>query len=235
MDGKSIGNGIFKMSVYPASQPAYIDMVRNGTIEKLMNAGVIVRSAFCGPCFGAGDTPANQEFSIRHTTRNFPNREGSKPTEGQLSYVALMDARSIAATAINEGKLTAATEIDVTYTKPAYHFNKNIYNKRVFNGVGKTELDTELKFGPNIKDWPTIPSLTDDLLLKVISYITDPVTTTDELIPSGETSSYRSNPMRLAEFTLSRKDPTYVGKAKEVQKYEIERETARTQAPFRGN
>ncbi len=227
MDGKSIGNGIFKMSVYPASQPAYIDMVRNGTIEKLMNAGVIVRSAFCGPCFGAGDTPANQEFSIRHTTRNFPNREGSKPTEGQLSYVALMDARSIAATAINEGKLTAATEIDVTYTKPAYHFNKNIYNKRVFNGVGKTELDTELKFGPNIKDWPTIPSLTDDLLLKVISYITDPVTTTDELIPSGETSSYRSNPIRLAEFTLSRKDPTYVGKAKEVQKYEIERENGK--------
>lgn len=224
MEGKSIGNDTFKMSVYPASQPVYIDMVRNGTIEKLMNAGVIIRSAFCGPCFGAGDTPANQEFSIRHTTRNFPNREGSKPVEGQISYVALMDARSIAATAINEGKLTAATEIDVNYTKPKYYFNKSIYDKRVFNGVGKAEPDTELKLGPNIKDWPTIPSLTDHLLLKVVSYITDLVTTTDELIPSGETSSYRSNPIRLAEFTLGRKDPEYVGKAKEVQRYEMERE-----------
>lgn len=227
MDGKSIGNSTFKMSVYPASQPAYVEMVKNGTIEKLMNAGVIVRSAFCGPCFGAGDTPANQELSIRHTTRNFPNREGSKPTEGQLSYVALMDARSIAATAINKGKLTAATEIDVNYTKHKYFFNKSIYDKRVFNGFGKAEPDTELKFGPNIKDWPTIPCLTDDILLKVVSYITDPVTTTDELIPSGETSSYRSNPMRLAEFTLSRKDPAYVKKAKEVQRYEIERESGK--------
>ena len=175
-------------------------------------------------CFGAGDTPANQELSIRHATRNFPNREGSKPNEGQLSSVALMDARSIAATAINGGKLTAATEIDVDYTKPKYYFNKSIYEKRVFNGVGKADPSVELKFGPNIKDWPVIPALTDDLLLKVVTYITDPVTTTDELIPSGETSSYRSNPLRLAEFTLSRKDPAYVGKTKEVQKIEIERE-----------
>jgi len=224
MEGKSVGNGTFTMSVYPGSQPIYMQLVKNGSIEKLMSAGVIVRSAFCGPCFGAGDTPANQEFSIRHTTRNFPNREGSKPNEGQLSSVALMDARSIAATAINGGKLTAATEIDVAYTKPAYYFNKGIYEKRVFNGVGKADRDVELKFGPNIKDWPAIPGLTDDLLLKVVTYITDPVTTTDELIPSGETSSFRSNPLRLAEFTLSRKDPAYVGNTKEVQKFETERE-----------
>jgi len=189
-----------------------------------MSAGVIVREAFCGPCFGAGDTPANQELSIRHTTRNFPNREGSKPTEGQLSSVALMDARSIAATAINGGKLTAATEIDVNYTKPKYYFNKSIYENCVFNGVGKADHATELKFGPNIKDWPSIPSLTEDLLLKVVTYITDPVTTTDELIPSGEISSFRSNPLRLAEFTLGRKDPAYVGKAKEIQRHEIQRE-----------
>lgn len=224
MNGKSIGNGTFTMSVYPSSQPAYMELVKNGSIEKLMNAGVIVRSAFCGPCFGSGDTPANQEFSIRHTTRNFPNREGSKPNEGQLSSVALMDARSIAATAINGGKLTAATEIDVNYTKPAYYFNKSIYDKRVFDGMGKANPSAELKLGPNIKDWPIIPSLTDDLLLKVVTYITDPVTTTDELIPSGETSSFRSNPLRLAEFTLGRKDPAYVGKAKEVQRCEVERE-----------
>lgn len=224
VDGKSIGNDTFKMSVYPASMPVYMQLVKNGSIAKLLGAGVVVRSAFCGPCFGAGDTPANQEFSIRHTTRNFPNREGSKPTEGQLSYVALMDARSIAATAINGGKLTAATEIDVNYTKPKYYFDKSIYEKRVFDGVGKANPKEELKFGPNIKDWPVMPSLTEDLLLKVVSYITDPVTTTDELIPSGETSSYRSNPLRLAEFTLGRKDPAYVGKAKEVQKIEVERE-----------
>lgn len=224
MNGKSTGNGTFTMSVYPGSQPIYMELVKNGTIEKLMSAGVIVREAFCGPCFGAGDTPANQELSIRHTTRNFPNREGSKPTEGQLSSVALMDARSIAATAINGGKLTAATEIDVNYTKPKYYFNKSIYENRVFNGVGKADHATELKFGPNIKDWPSIPSLTEDLLLKVVTYITDPVTTTDELIPSGEISSFRSNPLRLAEFTLGRKDPAYVGKAKEIQRHEIQRE-----------
>lgn len=224
MNNKSIGNGNFKMSVYPGSQPIYMELVKNGSVEKLMGAGVIVRSAFCGPCFGAGDTPANQEFSIRHATRNFPNREGSKPTEGQISYVALMDARSIAATAINGGKLTAAAEIEADYTKPKYYFNKSIYDKRVYNGVGKANPNEELKFGPNIKDWPAIPSLTQDLLLKVVSYITDPVTTTDELIPSGETSSFRSNPLRLAEFTLGRKDPAYVGKAKEIQKYELARE-----------
>jgi aconitate hydratase len=224
MNGKSVGNGNFTMSVYPGSQPTYMELVKNGSIEKLMGAGVIIRSAFCGPCFGAGDTPANQEFSIRHATRNFPNREGSKPTEGQLSSVALMDARSIAATAINGGKLTAATEIDFDSTRPQYFFNKGVYDNRVYNGVGKEEPNAELKFGPNIKDWPSIPSLTEDLLLKVVTYITDPVTTTDELIPSGETSSYRSNPLRLAEFTLGRKDPAYIGKAKEIQGFEIERE-----------
>lgn len=224
VDGKSIGSGTFKMSVYPESQPTYMKLIKNGSIEKLMAAGIVVRSAFCGPCFGAGDTPANQEFSIRHTTRNFPNREGSKPNEGQFSSVALMDARSIAATAINGGKLTAATEIDVIYTKKAYYFNRGIYENRVFNGFDKAEPESELKFGPNIKDWPTMPRLTDDLLLKVVSYITDPVTTTDELIPSGETSSYRSNPLRLAEFTLSRKDPAYVGNSKQIQVYEVERE-----------
>lgn len=224
LNGKSIGNGSFTMSVYPASQPVYLELVKNGSVEKLMNAGVIIREAFCGPCFGAGDTPANQGLSVRHTTRNFPNREGSKPNEGQLSYVALMDARSIAATAANGGRLTAATEMDVTYTRPAYYFNRSIYDKRVFNGVGKADFNTELKFGPNIKDWPNIPELTDDLLLKVVTYISDPVTTTDELIPSGETSSFRSNPLRLAEFTLGRKDPDYVQKSKAVQKYEVERE-----------
>lgn len=224
LDGQSTGNSAFTMSVYPGSQPAYAELVKNGTVATLMDAGVIVREAFCGPCFGAGDTPANQEFSIRHTTRNFPNREGSKPNEGQISYVALMDARSIAATARNGGKLTAATELDVTYHTPVYTFNRSIYDKRVYNGVGKAQPEAELKFGPNIKDWPTIPSLTDALLLKVVSYITDPVTTTDELIPSGETSSFRSNPLRLAEFTLSRKDPAYVKKAKEVQQYELQRE-----------
>lgn len=227
MNGSSTGHGAFSMSVYPGSQPIYMELVRNGSVMKLMNAGVIVREAFCGPCFGAGDTPANQGFSIRHTTRNFPNREGSRPTDGQLSSVALMDARSIAATAINGGKLTAATEIDVEYTKPKYYFNSGIYDKRVLNNFGKANSAAELKFGPNIKDWPEIPSLTEDLLLKVVAYITDPVTTTDELIPSGETSAYRSNPLRLAEFTLGRKDPAYVGKTKEVQQHEFERENGR--------
>lgn len=223
--GKSVGNGTFTMSVYPGSQPINIELVKNGAIETFMNAGVIVREAFCGPCFGAGDTPANQEFSIRHATRNFPNREGSKPTDGQLSYVALMDARSIAATAINGGKLTAATELDVNYSRPAYHFNKSIYDFRVYNGVGKAEKESELLMGPNIKDWPAMPALTEDIILKVVTYITDPVTTTDELIPSGETSSYRSNPIRLAEFTLGRKDPEFVPKAKHVKGYEVKRES----------
>ena len=216
LDGQSIGNGAFTMSVYPGSQPAYLELVKNGAIQKIMGAGALVRECFCGPCFGAGDTPANQEFSIRHTTRNFPNREGSKPGEGQISYVALMDARSIAATAIKGGRLTAATDLDVDYSTPKYFFDGSIYEKRVFDGWGKADPAVELKFGPNIKDWPVIPSLTEHMLLRLVSFIDDPVTTTDELIPSGETSSYRSNPLRLAEFTLSRKDPAYVGEAKAV-------------------
>ena len=224
LDGQSCGNGTFKMSVYPGSMPAYLELVKNGEIAKLVQAGVVVRECFCGPCFGAGDTPANGEFSIRHTTRNFPNREGSKPGEGQMAGVALMDARSIAATARNGGRLTAATELDVDYHVPAYHFDAGIYEKRVYNGWGRSEPETELKFGPNIKDWPAMPELSEDLLLKVVSHITDPVTTTDELIPSGETSSYRSNPLRLAEFTLSRKDPAYVAHAKAVLALETARQ-----------
>lgn len=224
LENRSIGNGAFTMSVYPGSQPAYVELVKNGAVEKLMTAGALLRPAFCGPCFGAGDTPANGELSIRHTTRNFPNREGSRPGDGQLASVALMDARSIAATAINGGRLTPATELDVKYTTPKYYFDKSIYEKRVYDGAGKPEPESELMFGPNIKDWPEIPALTDALLLKVVSYITDPVTTTDELIPSGESSSYRSNPKRMAEFTLSRKDPAYLGKAKDVHAMEIKRE-----------
>ncbi|MBB6214149.1 aconitate hydratase [Anaerosolibacter carboniphilus] len=230
MSGYSTGNDTFSMSVYPSSQPTYINLVRNGAIEKLMNAGVIIRSAFCGPCFGAGDVPANKGLSIRHTTRNFPNREGSVPSNGQIASVALMDARSIAATAINGGRLTSATEIDVEYTKPAYQFSSEVYRKRVYNGFGKADRSIELSLGPNIADWPTFPALTEHLLLKVVSFLTDPVTTTDELIPSGETSSYRSNPLRLAEFTLSRKDPSYVGKAKVVYHYEKMRREANNPA-----
>ena len=222
--GKSCGNGEFKFSVYPDSMPTYLELVKNGTVADIVSAGGIFRECFCGPCFGAGDTPANGEFSIRHTTRNFPNREGSKPGEGQMSGVALMDARSIAATAINGGRLTAATDLDVTYTHPQYFFDGSVYEKRVYNGYGKAEPEHELRMGPNIKDWPEQPALSDDLLVKVVSYITDPVTTTDELIPSGETSSYRSNPLRLAEFALSRKDPAYVGNAKAVHAVEVARE-----------
>jgi len=222
--GKSCGNGTFTMSVYPGSMPAYIELMKNGYLTDIASAGAIIRECFCGPCFGAGDTPANGEFSIRHTTRNFPNREGSKPGEGQMAGVALMDARSIAATAINGGKLTAADELDIEYSTPKYFFDKSVYDKRVYNGYGKAEPEHELKMGPNIKDWPSQPELSEDLLLKVVSYITDPVTTTDELIPSGETSSFRSNPLRLAEFTLSRKDPAYVGKAKAVHAIEVARE-----------
>ena len=221
--GKSVGNDTFSLSVYPGSQPAYMELVKNGSIAKLMAAGAIVRSAFCGPCFGAGDTPANGEFSIRHTTRNFPNREGSKPGEGQLASVALMDAHSIAATAINGGRLTAATDIDMGFDVPKYYFDKAIYENRVYDGFGNAKPEEELVFGPNIKDWPDIPSLTENLLLRVTSLITDPVTTTDELIPSGETSSFRSNPLRLAEFTLSRKDPEYVDRAKAVNEVEVAR------------
>ncbi|MCI6332929.1 MAG: hydratase [Desulfovibrio piger] len=217
LDGRSTGCGEFSLSVYPASEPQAIALVRNGAAAKLMAAGAVIKNAFCGPCFGAGDTPAHGALSIRHSTRNFPNREGSKPGNGQISAVALMDARSIAATAANGGYLTAASEVcDSDYAAPEYHFDQGVYDKRVYNGWGHPEPDYALKFGPNIKDWPEQPALTDDLLVKIVSYITDPVTTTDELIPSGETSSFRSNPLRLAEFTLSRKDPAYVPNAKAV-------------------
>lgn len=218
--GKYIGADEFSLSVYPASQPIFMELVKNGSIADLMETGATVRTAFCGPCFGAGDVPSNRGLSIRHSTRNFPNREGSKVTNGQIASVALMDARSIAATAANQGYLTAATDIDVTFTKPKYFFDRAIYENRVYNGIGKADPSVEIKFGPNIVDWPEMFALTDDVLLKAVSMIHDPVTTTDELIPSGETSSYRSNPLGLAEFTLSRKDPAYVGKAKEVQKAE---------------
>lgn len=220
LKGKSIGSDEFTLSVYPASTPIYAELARNGRLADLMTTGTVVKTAFCGPCFGAGDTPANNAFSIRHSTRNFPNREGSKLQNGQIASVALMDARSIAATAANKGYLTAATDIDADFTKPKYYFDHTIYDNRVFNGVGKADPSVEIKFGPNIVDWPKMHALTDNVLLKVVSMIHDPVTTTDELIPSGETSSYRSNPLGLAEFTLSRKDPAYVGKAKEVQKVE---------------
>ena len=218
--GTSIGSDEFSLSVYPASQPVFMELVKNGRIADIIATGATVRTAFCGPCFGAGDVPVNNGLSIRHSTRNFPNREGSKITNGQIASVALMDARSIAATAANKGYLTAATDIDVNFTKPKYYFDKSIYENRVYDGVGKADPSVEIKFGPNIVDWPTMSALTDNLLLKVVSVIHDPVTTTDELIPSGETSSYRSNPLGLAEFTLSRKDPAYVGRAKEIQKAE---------------
>ena len=224
LDGQSIGDGRFSLSVYPASQPVYMELIRNGSIAKIMETGATVRTAFCGPCFGAGDVPANNAFSIRHSTRNFPNREGSKVNNGQIASVALMDARSIAATALNKGRLTAATDIDVNFTKPKYYFDSHIYEKRVYNGVGKADPSVEIQFGPNIKDWPSMVPLTDNILLKVVSEIHDPVTTTDELIPSGETSSFRSNPLGLAEFTLSRKDPEYVGRAKKVRAAEEARE-----------
>ena len=217
LNGQSIGADDFALSVYPSSQPVFMQLVENGSIFKLMNAGATVRSAFCGPCFGAGDVPSNEGLSIRHSTRNFPNREGSKPGNGQIASVALMDARSIAATAVNKGFLTSAENIDVDFTKPKYFFNKSVYDNRVYQGFGKADTSVELKLGPNITDWPEMVALPENLLVKVVSLITDPVTTTDELIPSGETSSYRSNPLGLAEFTLSRKDPAYVGRAKEVQ------------------
>ena len=216
--GTSIGADEFTLSVYPASTPIYMQLVKNGCVADLMETGAIVKTAFCGPCFGAGDTPSNNGFSIRHSPRNFPNREGSKLQNGQISSVALMDARSIAATAANKGYLTAATDLDVNYTKPKYFFDSTIYKNRVFDSHGVADPSVEIKFGPNIKDWPAMSPLPENLVLKVVSEIHDPVTTTDELIPSGETSSYRSNPLGLAEFTLSRKDPEYVGRAKEVQK-----------------
>ncbi|MCD8046594.1 MAG: hydratase [Clostridiales bacterium] len=220
LEGKSIGPDEFTLSVYPASMPIWMELVRNGAAAKIMETGAIMKTAFCGPCFGAGDTPGNNGFSIRHSTRNFPNREGSKLQSGQIASVALMDARSIAATAANKGYLTAATELDVEYKGQKYFFDKKIYENRVFDSKGVADPSVEIKFGPNIKDWPAMSALTDNLVLKVVSEIHDPVTTTDELIPSGETSSYRSNPLGLAEFTLSRKDPEYVGRAKEVQRAE---------------
>ena len=225
LKGKYIGADEFTLSVYPASTPIYMELAKNGRLADLIGTGAIVKTAFCGPCFGAGDTPANNAFSIRHSTRNFPNREGSKIQNGQISSVALMDARSIAATAVNKGYLTSATDLDVQYTSPKYFFDKTIYENRVYDGVGKADKDVEIKFGPNIKDWPEMISLTDNLLLKMASVINDPVTTTDELIPSGETSSFRSNPLGLAEFTLSRKDPEYVGRAKAIQAVERIRES----------
>ena len=223
LKGKNIGDGEFYLSVYPSSQPVYTDLDRKGLLADLMDAGAIIRSAFCGPCFGAGDTPANNALSIRHTTRNFPNREGSKPGNGQMSAVALMDARSIAATAANGGKLTSAETMDCWGDIPEYNYEDRAYKARVYNGYNKAELDSELRFGPNIKDWPEMEALSENILLKVSSKILDEVTTTDELIPSGETSSYRSNPLGLAEFTLSRRDPEYVGRAKAVQAMENER------------
>lgn len=218
--GKTIGADEFSLSIYPASQPVFMELVKNGRVADFMAAGATVRTAFCGPCFGAGDVPANKGLSIRHSTRNFPNREGSKVTSGQIASVALMDARSIAATAANKGYLTAADTFEGEFTNPRYFFDKSIYENRVYNGVGKADPSVPIKFGPNIKDWPKMSSLTENILLKVVSVIHDPVTTTDELIPSGETSSYRSNPLGLAEFTLSRRDPAYVGCAKEVKKLE---------------
>ena len=219
LKGNSIGSDDFTLSVYPASTPIYMELVKNGAVANLMASGAIVKTAFCGPCFGAGDTPSNNALSIRHSTRNFPNREGSKVQNGQISSVALMDARSIAATAANKGYLTAATSMmDVNFTKPKYYFDSTIYANRVFDSHGVADPSVEIRLGPNIKDWPEMSPLTENLLLKVVSEIHDPVTTTDELIPSGETSSYRSNPLGLAEFALSRKDPAYVGRAKEIQK-----------------
>ena len=217
LKGKNIGHDAFTLSVYPASTPIYMELAKNGVLAELIGTGAVVKTAFCGPCFGAGDTPANNAFSIRHTTRNFPNREGSKIQNGQISSVALMDARSIAATAANKGFLTSAEEFGGSYSEHKYYFDKSIYDNRVFDSKGVADPSVEIQFGPNIKDWPEMAALADNLILKVVSEIHDPVTTTDELIPSGETSSYRSNPHGLAEYTLSRKDPAYVGRAKEIQ------------------
>lgn len=223
LDGKGTGQDVFNLSVYPSSQAVMMDLVRKGAIEKLIASGATIRTAFCGPCFGAGDTPAHGQLAVRHTTRNFPNREGSKPGNGQLASVALMDARSIAATAANGGRITAADELGYEYECPEYVYDPIAYEQRVYQGFKKEDPDEELVCGPNIKDWSELPELNDHMLLKVCAYITDPVTTTDELIPSGETGSFRSNPMGLAEFTLSRRVPEYVGKAKVVMNYEKER------------
>jgi aconitate hydratase len=220
LQGHSTGTGAFSLSVYPGSQPVLLELAKNGALSSLMAAGAVIRSAFCGPCFGAGDVPANNGLSIRHTTRNFPNREGSKPEQGQIASVALMDARSIAATALNGGYLTPAGTLD--YRAP-YHYDDAPYRNRVYNGFGMPEQETSLHYGPNITDWPPMEALGEQLLVKIVAFITDPVTTTDEIIPSGETSSFRSNPLGLAEYTLSRKDPHYVGRAKAVHQAEIAR------------
>ncbi|MDO4325336.1 MAG: hydratase [bacterium] len=234
LEGKTCGNDVFNLSVYPSSQPVFMDLVKKGAVNELMAAGAIVRTAFCGPCFGAGDTPANDCLSIRHTTRNFPNREGSKPGAKQMAAVALMDARSIAATAANGGVLTPATDVADGYEVPAYAFDNSAYERRVYQGFGKADEKEALIYGPNIKDWPQMEALADNILLRVCSKILDPVTTTDELIPSGETSSYRSNPLGLAEFTLSRRDPAYVGRAKEVNLLEQERLSGKAVAELKG-
>ena len=223
LKGSYIGAEGFTLSVYPASMPVYMELIRNGKAADILETGAVMKTAFCGPCFGAGDTPANNAFSIRHSTRNFPNREGSKLQSGQIASVALMDARSIAATAANKGVLTAATDFDGEIGKYKYHFDSNIYANRVFDSKGVADESVEIQFGPNIKDWPKMGALPENLMLRVVAEIHDPVTTTDELIPSGETSSYRSNPLGLAEFTLSRKDPEYVGRAKDIQKAETAR------------
>ena len=216
LDGRSIGDSYFSLSAYPSSMPVNLALARNGALAKLLAAGALAKPAFCGPCFGAGDVPANNGLSIRHNTRNFPSREGSKPGQGQIAAVALMDARSIAATAANGGRLTSAADIDYELPDMSYVYDRSPYEHRVYQGFGKPDPTKELKFGPNIADWPRMYPLTDNLLLRLASVIRDPVTTTDELIPSGETSSYRSNPLRLAEFTLSRRDPAYVGRSKAV-------------------
>lgn len=223
LKGSSTGSDEFSLSVYPSSQPIFMELIKNGAMNEIMASGAAVKTAFCGPCFGAGDTPANNALSIRHTTRNFPNREGSKPIQGQMSGVALMDARSIAATARNKGILTSAEEFARDYEVPEYHYDDSAYRSKVYKGFKNEDKDEELILGPNIKDWPEMSELTDNILLKVCSKIMDPVTTTDELIPSGETSSYRSNPLGLAEFTLSRRDPEYVGRSKEVRELELAR------------
>ena len=223
LKGKSIGNDYFTMSAYPQSTPVYLATTRNHIAEELLEAGVVIKPAFCGPCFGAGDVPSNNGLSIRHTTRNFPNREGSKPGQGQISMVALMDARSIAATAANGGVITAATDIDYNDTHKPYSFDGRIYEKRVYNGYGKADLSEELRYGPNIKDWPTMYPMQENMLVELAAVIHDPVTTTDELIPSGETSSYRSNPLKLSEFALSRRVPEYVGRSKRIQADDLAR------------
>ena len=230
MKGHSVPNEFFSMSVYPASNPVLMELVRTGMVSDLLSAGVLLKSCFCGPCFGAGDVPANGSLAIRHTTRNFPNREGSKPKEKQMASVALMDARSIAATAANNGYLTAAADLEYNDREPVYHFDDSSYVKTIYQGFGHPKPETELHFGPNIKDWPPMIGLTENALLKVCSVIGDPVTTTDELIPSGDASSYRSNPMRMAEFTLSKRDPGYVPSAKAVQALEAARQAGEDNA-----